>query len=275
MQHEISFGFFWKCLRKCWLIMIIAALVVSITVGIFVSFIPKNYSSSIDFYVVNTNTSYDYTTSALLAASSYLINDYIEIIRSNRILDLVAEELNKNKPENEHVTADKLRGMISASSNNTSVFTIKVTHTDPEYAYEVASAIKEIAPKEVTEVAKPDRLTNENLYNAILQVVNQNKPESEQLTMEQLKEQLKIQGLNSSLPCFEAINPPVVDKSPDSPSIKKYAFYAAVATAALVYAIFVIKGLLEMNISSEDDVKKLVRRPLVGTIPHWENSAKK
>ena len=255
--------------------MIIAALVISITVGIFVSFIPKNYSSSIDFYVVNTNTSYDYTTSALLAASSYLINDYIEIIRSNRILDLVAEELNKSRPEDKHITADNLRAMISASSNNTSVFTIKVTHTDPKFACEVANAIMQIAPKEVTEVAKPDRLTNENLYNAILQVVNQNKPEGEQLTMEQLKEQLKIQGLNSSLPCFEAINPPVVDTSPDSPSTKKYTMYSAAATAALVYVIFIIKGLLEMNISSEDDVKKLVRRPLVGTIPHWENSVKK
>lgn len=276
MQHEISFSFFWKCLKKCWLIMIILGIVVALIAGIFANFLPKKYSSSVDFYVVNTNTSYDYTTSALLAASSYLINDYIELIRSNAILDKIASNLNEGKPESEHVTAKQLRGMISASSSDTSIFTIRVTSTDRYFAYEVAKAIEAIAPREVTAIAKPDRVTNENIYAALLQAINENLPEGQEpMELEELKENYPIPGLNSTLDCFKSVNTPVVDTVPDSPDVERTSLVAGGATAVLVYIIFLIKKFFEMKISSEDDVKAFIKRPLVGTIPHWETSSKK
>jgi capsular polysaccharide biosynthesis protein len=275
MQHEISFSLLWKCLKKSWVIMLVAAIVMALIVGIFVNFIPKNYSSTVEFYVINTNTSYDYTTSALLAASQYLINDYVEIIRSDAVLEKVADHLNQNRPSDKQVTPDRLRGMISSSSSsNTSIFTIRVTHTDPKFAYEVACAIEEIAPAAVTDIAKPDRLTNEYLVEVVWQSLD-SLEKKDDITRDDIEILLKDLGLDGSLDCFTTVNSPVVDRSPDSPNVKKYALYAAAATAVLVYAIFLIKGLLEMNVSSEDDVKKFVNRPLVGTIPHWENSSKK
>ena len=225
MQNEISLSFFWKCFKKCWFLMIIFGIVVALIAGIFTNFLPKKYSSSVDFYIINTNTSYDYTTSALLSASSYLINDYIELIRSDAILSYIAEDVNEGKPEEEHITPKQIRAMITSSSTDTSLFTIKVSSTDPHLALEIADAIERIAPGEVTSIAKPDRVTNENIYNALLTAINEsvakqnnvstedikgsstindaiynellteinkNRPEDEQMSLEQLKETYKI-----------------------------------------------------------------------------------
>lgn len=302
MEHDISLGFLFKTLKRCWLIMVIAAVVAAIVVGVAVNlFIPKKYSSSVEFYVVNTNTSYDYTTSSLLAASEYLINDYVKIIKSDAILELVAEEVNKDRAEDKKATVKELRSMISSSSEeSTSLFTIKVTHTDPEYAYRVASVIRDIAPEKVTEIAKPDRLTNEYLVNVAWQTMialekaylkeqaENNSIEINDTTAKNsilerygndaekaVETFLSEAGLDGSLDCFTTVNSPALDDAHDSPNALKYAAVAAVGAAAIVYLVFLIKGIFEMNVSSEDDVKKLVKRPLVGTIPHWESPVKK
>ena len=334
MEHDISLGFLFKTLKRCWIVMVIVALVAAIIVGVAVSlFIPKKYSSSVEFYVVNTNTSYDYTTSSLLAASEYLINDYVKIIKSDAILELVArrldenkalEKLNEGKEKKDQVTLEtvdeaqlqatidkfsaeeradvtKLRSMISSSSEeSTSLFTIKVTHTDPEYAHKVATVIEDIAPENVTEIAKPDRLTNEYLVNVAWQTMialekaylkdqsdNNSIEINDTVAKNSILERygndaekavetfLSEAGLDGSLDCFTTVNAPALDTAHDSPNALKYAAVAAVAAAAIVYLVFLIKGIFEMNVSSDDDVKKLVKRPLVGTIPHWENPVKK
>lgn len=275
MQNEISLSFFWKCFKKCWFLMIIFGIVVALIAGIFTNFLPKRYSSTVDFYIINTNTSYDYTTSALLSASSYLINDYIELIRSDAILSYIAEDVNEGKPEEEHVTPAEIRSMLSSSSTDTSLFTIRVSSTDPYLALEIADAIERISPGKVTSIAKPDRVTNENIYNALLQAINENRPEDEKMKMEELKENYTIQGLNSTLDCFRTVNVPVLDTVPDSPNVKKTAVVAGGACAVLVYVFFLIKKFIEMKISSEDDIKAFIKHPLVGTIPHWGSSFKK
>ena len=277
MQNEISFGFFWKCLKKCWILMIVLAIIAATVAGIITNSIPKKYSSTVDFYVINTNTSYDYTTTALLSASAYLISDYIEIIKSEAVLTSVAEDINATRAEENKVTVGQLKSMISASTNDTSVFTIRVTHTDREFAYEVAKSIEKIAPTAVTNIAKPDRITNQSIYEGILSTINKNYVANglKEITMEQLKDNLTINGLSSTLDCFTTLNEPTIANSPDSPNVTKYMLFAAVAMTAFIYAIFVIKGLVELNVTSEDDVKRLVKRPLVGVIPHWENTTKK
>lgn len=276
MQNEISIGFFWKCLKKCWILMISLAIVAGVIAGVITSFIPKKYSSSIDFYVVNTNTSYDYTTTALLSASSYLISDYIEIIKSEAVLNAVADDINQNTIYT-NVKASQLKSMVSASSGDNSVFTIKVTHTDRDFALAVAKSIEKIAPAKVTEIAKPDRITNQNIYEGMLNVINKNLDEDKHITMEELQDQVDISGLSNTLECFTTLNTPVLapENAPDSPDVKKYVLMSSAVVAALVYIAFIIKGFIELNVSSEEDVKRLVKRPLVGIIPHWEQTTKK
>ena len=281
--------------------MLVAAIVVALGVGAFISFfVPKKYSSTVDFYVINTNTSYDYTTQALLSASEYLIRDYVKLIKSDEVLEAIAEEINKDLPENEQIKIKDLRSMISASTEEgTSVFTIKVTHTDPEFAARVANEIMLKAPKAVTKIAKPDRLTNEYLVNVAWQsMINREKDylksqsadSSVAITDAAAKESIMVRygdnveaeiksflgevGLNGSLNCFEAVNRPVVDTSADSPSVLKYAFVGAVFAMVFVYLVFFAQGLLKANLVSEEDIKQFVDKPVIGIIPHWESTPK-
>jgi len=242
--------------------MIVAALTVAIAVAVLVgAFVPEKYSSSVEFYVVNTNTNYDYTTSALLSASEYLINDYIKLIKSDTILKAVADEANKDLSENLKVKPKEIKSMISSSSEeNTSLFTIKITHTEPKVAKAVAEAIKDITPALVTEIAKPKRLTNEYLvdvaWSTIVELeraaLKAENPDTATITnadvTKSLKEKygndietviedyLKTAGMDGSLYCFEAVNYPVEDSTADSPDIPKYAIVGAIFSAAVVYS---------------------------------------
>jgi capsular polysaccharide biosynthesis protein len=55
---------------------------------------PVYYSYS-DFYVINTVEEEDFTQSALVSAAKAIANDYIEIIKSDKMLFLVCDELEK------------------------------------------------------------------------------------------------------------------------------------------------------------------------------------
>jgi capsular polysaccharide biosynthesis protein len=259
--------------------MIAAAIVFALIVGALVSFMPKKYSSSVEFYVINTNTSYDYTTSTLLSASEYLINDYVKLIKSDAILEKVCKELKDTHGID--TTPRAIRGMISATSETgTSLFTIKVSHTDKEYACKVATAIEKVAPPAVTEIAKPQRLTYSTITSYITEVIKEINKQSENGNIDvsdkdiyDIVEQKEL-GLSTSLECFKSVNSPVVDTSADSPSVAKFALVAAIVAAFAVFAIFVIKGLFRTNVSTEEDLKNLVCRPVLGSVPHWESNKK-
>lgn len=284
MERDISLAFLWKILKKCWIFVVVAALVTAIVVGVFVSlFIPKKYSSSVNFYVVNTNTSYDYTTSALLSASTYLINDYVEMIKSERILIPACEVLEKQY--NYKMTPSDLSGMISSSSkSDTSIFSIKITHTDPKVALKVAEVLADIAPEKVTEIAKPERLTYQTLSSYISTIVNyyNNLPANESkgkldVTKDEIADVLeqKKLGISTTLNCIEVVTTPVLDTAHDTPDVAKSSILGALVAAVLVYLFFFIRQLFNNNVTTEDDVKKMINRPLIGTIPNWNSIGKK
>ena len=60
------------------------------------------------------------------------------------------------------------------TGNIVGVATAVGTHTDKELAYEVAKSIEKIAPAKVTSIAKPDRITNQSIYDGILKTINNN-----------------------------------------------------------------------------------------------------
>ena len=124
---EISLNFLLKIFKKVWWkILIIAIIAVIVSASFTHFFIPKKYSSSVKFYVVNINSDYDYTSSSVVSAASYLINDYIAIIKSDRMLDQVMAELEKDGYTN--VTKAQINGMISgASATETSVTVLPIT----------------------------------------------------------------------------------------------------------------------------------------------------
>ena len=112
-----------------------------------VKFITPLYQASVSVYVNNSsgNQSVDYVTSSNLDASQKLVNTYINIAKSDRVLDLVAEKLNGD------YTVKKLREMLSAAQvDKTEIFRIYITSPNAEEAARVANVMAEVAPKEIS-----------------------------------------------------------------------------------------------------------------------------
>lgn len=274
---EISLDFLWKVFKKTWWRIAIITILVMVVAACFTHFlIPKKYSSKTEFYIVNVNPDSDYTSASLLSAASYLVNDYVTIIKSDYMLDQVVEKL-KEQGVTEYGGSEiknaTLRGMISSdSSAETSAFSLKVLSQDAEFSYKVASVIAEIAPEVVTKMAKPEDNTIEKLAETQLTILRYLEPElASKYSKSDVEAALAVTGLASSqLNCVEVLTPPVLAESHDSPSMAKNMLLSGILAAVGSYAIFFLIALLNMTVTSEDDVKKQIECPLIGTIPRWE-----
>ena len=289
MEREINLGFFWRCLKKCWIFILLAAILAAAIAGIFAAtVIPKKYSSSVNFYIKNSNSDQGVVTSQYVDVSDQLINDYVELIKSDVVLDRILNEyLVPNNSKAKDLSISALRSTITASSKErTSHFTLKVTHYDPQIAYEIACAIREVAPKAVTDIAKDSSKTTAayatNIAATILEIKkNPEKYEvwvqggdNKEVLAAQIEELLREHnyGVDISQYCFLSTNTPVLDKKADSPNTVKIAALSATASAIIVYIIFFIIGLSEMNVTTEEDLRKHVKVPVIGIIPSWETS---
>ena len=275
-MNEISLNVLIKIFKKTWWKILIVTLIVMMLAASFTHFfIPKKYSSSIKFYVINSNADYDYTSSTVISAVTYLINDYISIIKSDLVLDKVVDEL---KEDNIEITKAQILSMISTSiAEETSVFTMTFTSTDKQLAYDVASAIAEIAPATVTAVAKSDENTNRVLAEKILFVIEKlGLDKNDPITETHVESVLSMYGvgLSEQATCMEVLTPPVEDTVHDSPNIITYTLLSGVLAAVATYAFFLIVSVLNQSVVTEEDVKRLINRPLIGTIPHWETVEK-
>lgn len=275
-MNEISMHSLIKIFKKTWWKILIITLIVMILAASFTHlFIPKKYSSSIKFYVINSNADYDYTSATVISAVTYLINDYISIIKSDLVLDKVVDELKDDEIE---ITKGQILSMISTSiAQETSVFTMTFTSTDAKLAYQVASTIAEIGPATVTEIAKSDENTNRVLAEKILFVIEKMDLDKENpITSTHVESILSLYavGLSEQSTCMEVLTPPVEDTVHDSPNLMTYALLSGVIAAVATYAFFLIGSILNQRIVTEEDVKRMIGRPLIGTIPHWEITTK-
>ena len=134
-------------LRKWWLILLCGLVVAGGALLYTVKFITPLYQASVSVYVNNgsNNQPVDYVTSSNLDASQKLVNTYINIAKSDRVLDLVAEKLNGD------YTVKELREMFSAAQvDKTEIFRIYITSPSPEEAARVANVMAEVAPGEIS-----------------------------------------------------------------------------------------------------------------------------
>lgn len=291
MNHEISFPILLKTFKKCWWkVMIIAICAMLVMAAFTVCFIPKKYSSSMEIYIINSNTAYDYTTSSLLTANAYLINDYIAIIQGDSMLDRVCDELaaeadtyrlsQEQKDYLTQLTPKEIRTMIkSSASAESSLFKLSVAHSDPKLAYVIAHKIAELAPEEVTKVAKSEVNQRTTLAKQIQEAMDYledgtfNNPSVEIDDVMKYLERYNV-GLTRQ-DCIDVIINPKMPTSHDSPNVPVYALLAGIAAAVIAYVVFLLLNLSKSVIVTEDDVKKLLDHPLIGTIPHWSSHGAK
>ncbi len=113
-----------------------------------------SYTATFTMYVrndVSPSASGELGTDCFPAQS--LIKTYVQIIKSNRVLEPVAEELNNG------MTASQIREMLSFETvEDTSVLKISVTSNDSQVALDIAEAIVNVAPDVISIVIEGSRV---------------------------------------------------------------------------------------------------------------------
>ena len=146
---EIDLGrVFRAVVNKTWLVALVALLCAALTfAGTFFLITPK-YEASAMFYVNNNNFSLGEATVSLssgdLSTSRNLVDSYIVILNTRATLMEVIDYTGVS------LTYKELREMISSESvNETEIFQVTVTSTDPQQAEQLANAIAYILPERI------------------------------------------------------------------------------------------------------------------------------
>ena len=135
---------------------IIPILIITIVAGAVVffiesTFVKPKYEATAMIYVQAkkfTDDTQTYSTSDLSVAKQ-LVDTYSIILKTDEVLEEVTEMLQNQ------VTVDQLYKTITAKSvNNTEIFSISYTDTNPERARDVINALAEIAPDKIKDVVK-------------------------------------------------------------------------------------------------------------------------
>lgn len=115
-------------------------------------FIAPTYKATVKMYVYSNTDRASSDTSITpneINASRDLVNTYIYVLKSDTVLDKVAEDLNLN------LSSESIGKMVNASLiEDTQAFQVTVTSTDPNLAANVANSIAKVAPSEIVRVVK-------------------------------------------------------------------------------------------------------------------------
>lgn len=121
-------------------------------VSFFVSgfLLAPQYTAEASLYVLsNMNRSENGITSSELTASQQLVNTYIVVLKSDKVLDQVISRLNLNLSPND--IRDHLRAV---SIDGTEAFKISFGSDSPELSQSIVNMILEVAPLEIIRVVK-------------------------------------------------------------------------------------------------------------------------
>ena len=149
MNVEIDLkGLLMTLLKRVWIIILAAVLCCGLTFLYTVNFVEPQYEARVTMYVNNkSNQEGNAVSSGDLSVAIRLVNTYINIIKSDSVLDKVIAETKVN------ISQKELSSRISASDlNNTEMFALTVRHGNPETAAVLANAIADIAPAEISAI---------------------------------------------------------------------------------------------------------------------------
>lgn len=111
------------------------------------------YRADVSFYVYS-NPDYVYDSSVNITNAEFtqaknLLQSYMLILKSDTVMQKVIDELGLNCTTSE--LADNISSRIA---ENTAVFYVYVYHSDPYSAMEIANAIAQVAPSEISRIVK-------------------------------------------------------------------------------------------------------------------------
>ena len=133
---------------KLWLIVLVGVLVAAMAFAATKIFIKPTYRCGFTAYVNNQHSS-ESLSNQDISAGKQLVDTYVTVIRSNKILTAAAESVGLDIP------IATLKKTVTASvQGETEVIAVNVEHRDPQTAYILANAIANIAPTYMSDIVE-------------------------------------------------------------------------------------------------------------------------
>ena len=236
-QIEIKLSDLWDILKRCWILVAAARVLVSLISFIFMKAThTPTYTSTVSIWAFRNNEStgsdyqnqmQDYYSSMV---GSQMINDYKVLLTSNKVVKAV-QEASGNK-----ISDTALLNMLKIThEEETRVFYITVTANKPD----TAKTLVDLWGDKFCEIVNQDLMRGQE----VVQVIDY-----------------------GSLPTVEEIANPV--------SFVK-AILIGFVCAILVYAVFFVRFLMDDKVNSASDVERYLDLHLLGAIPDKKQLARK
>lgn len=151
-----------RLLQAVWkrILWVIAAVVIAVAASAIITqfFITPQYQASCWLFVNTFSSDSSYTQNQIsatqLQAATQLANTYIQMLRSETVLNDVSGELGGA------YSPQQLSQMISASViTDTQILVITVTNPDPEQAAQIANAVAQVAPASIQSFVEGSSVT--------------------------------------------------------------------------------------------------------------------
>ena len=128
-------------IHKLWIIIVTGVVCAASMFVVSKYFIKPKYSAQI---LVSVYNSEGIQSSQDITPAQKLVNSYIIVLKSNTVMDTVAETVNLG------YAGEDIKSMVSAAAvNNTEIFRVTVTCGNPNHAATIANAIADVAPNEI------------------------------------------------------------------------------------------------------------------------------
>ena len=226
-------------LRHWWQILLGGILAGLVLYGYTRFILTPMYRATVTVYVNNAKSTQEVSSisTATLSASQQLVNTYINIIQSERVLLRVLEELRRTPLDPEEadlldidaLTTDNLREMLTATQiESTEIFSINIRHSNPEIASAIANVFARVSPSDIATV---------------------------------------VEGSSAQIIDYA--------RTPEKPynlNYKRSVFLGAAVGMLSVAAFLTLRFLLDVRIKEEEDLTQLFSIPILGQIPSFEQA---
>ena len=140
-------------LKRCWIIFICAEIGFGFMYWRATDRVVDTYTASGTMYVYNANpnlVNYGYASSSDLNTAVQLVNTYLVVIKSNKVLDAVVDRL---APQYPTISAGYIASCIYMGSvSDTGVLRISCRTDQPQKSADICNAIIDVAPNEIIRV---------------------------------------------------------------------------------------------------------------------------
>lgn len=234
-RQEVDVSFLARILKANIILILIVAMVCGAGLGAYRFFrtVPT-YTSGVSFFVngVNTMQSGESYIAPGAANAERAAEEGANLVKNWPVAKL-ALEIVEASDKFDGMTPEKAISYISASADG-QILTVKVTHPDPEVAYQLAVAMGKVVPRFLDSTFTGQQLGDEETLGIVKMVV-----------------------------------PAVKDTTPSGKNTVTFALIGFLIGALAVYLVAFLKAFFDRTIYTEEEIIVNFDLPIVGQIPSW------